>query len=771
MKAGSRFLNAVSAITLSASIAGAGLVVVVPGNAEAAVIRRIDVRGANRVGADTVKANVTINPGKNFDSNDIDASVKRLYSTGYFSDVRITVSGGTLIVSVKENELLNQVVFNGNNKLKDEKLAAAVRSRALGPYSESQVEADIQSLKAAYAAIGRNDVTITTKTFPVGNGRLNLAFEINEGDRTKIEHINFSGNHAFGDARLHSVMMTKESGILTLLTRQDVYDQSKLNADLDLLRQFYYNHGYADFRIVSSSATLNDKGNEYTIDIAVDEGERYTIGNVNVESTVPGLNADDLKKLVVSRPGNTYDAREIEKSVSAISKQVASLGYPFARVTPRGNRDVSGNTISVDYLVDQGERAYVERIEIRGNTVTRDYVIRREFDIAEGDAFNQEMIAEAKRRLDRLGFFSNVSITTAPGSAPDRVVIVVDVQDQSTGSFGIGAGYVTGGEGFVLEASVEDKNFLGRGQYIRVAASGGAKTRNYSLSFTEPYFLGYRLAAGFDIFKTTNSTESNYAYETEGFTLRLSAPITDNLSANAAYNYTRIKYTSSSLASLSAPYQDVVNNGPWTRSSVSTGLSYNSLDDLKQPHEGFIGTLTQEIAGLGGTSHFYKLSGKLRYYQTISDDADIIGSVSVGGGIMKNLSGSAKVFDQFKIGSDEIRGFSSTGIGPRMSNGDVLGGTTYFTASTEATFPVPAIPPEYGLRGAVFADAATLYGNSVNLGGGTANGIGQSWRASVGASVIWASPFGPLRFDYAIPVKKQSFDEVERFKFGIQTNF
>jgi outer membrane protein insertion porin family len=729
------------------------------------------VRGANRVGADTVKANVTINPGKNFDGSDIDASVKRLYSTGYFSDVRITVSGGTLIVTVKENQLLNQVVFNGNNKLKDEKLAAAVRSRALGPYSESQVEADVQSLKAAYAAIGRNDVVITTKTFPVGNGRLNLAFEINEGDRTKIEHINFSGNRAFGDARLHSVMMTKESGILTLLTRQDVYDQSKLNADLDLLRQFYYNHGYADFRVVSSSATLNEKANEYTIDIAVDEGERYTIGNVNVESTVPGLNADDLKKLVVSHPGNTYDAREIEKSVSAISKQVASLGYPFARVTPRGNRDVSGNTISVDYLVDQGERAYVERIEIRGNTVTRDYVIRREFDIAEGDAFNQEMIAEAKRRLDRLGFFSNVSITTAPGSAPDRVVIVVDVQDQSTGSFGVGAGYVTGGEGFVLEASVEDKNFLGRGQYIRVAASGGAKTRNYSLSFTEPYFLGYRLAAGFDIFKTTNSTETNYAYETEGFTLRLSAPITDYLSANAAYNYTRIKYTSSSLASLSAPYQDVVNNGPWTRSSVTTGLSYNSLDDLKQPHEGFIGTLTQEIAGLGGTSHFYKLSGKLRYYQTISDDADIIGSVSVGGGFMKNLSGSAKVFDQFKIGSDEIRGFSSTGIGPRMSNGDVLGGTTYFTASTEATFPVPAIPPEYGLRGAVFADAATLYGNSVSLGGGTANGIGQSWRASVGASVIWASPFGPLRFDYAVPVKKQSFDEVERFKFGIQTNF
>lgn len=770
MKAGSKFLNAVSAVAMSASLAGAGVIMVAPGQAEAAVVRRIDVKGANRVGADTVRSSITIVPGKDFSPADIDASVKQLYSTGYFSDVRIAVSGSTLVINVSENQLLNQVVFNGNRKLKDDKLAAVVKSHALGPYSKSLIESDISAIKDAYAAIGRSDVTVTTQTFAVGQGRINLAFVINEGDRTKIDHINFVGNHAFGDARLHSIINTKESSILTFITRQDVYSDAKLKGDEDLLRQFYYNHGYADFRIVSSNATLNEQSNEYTINITVDEGERYKIGNVNVESTVTGINADDLKSLVVSHPGDTYDARDIEKSVTAISKKVASLGYPFARVTPRGTRDVSGNTISVDYLVDQGDRAYVERIEIRGNTITRDYVIRREFDIAEGDAFNQEMLAEAKRRLDRLGYFSSVNITTAPGSSADRVVIIVDVQDQPTGSFGIGAGYATGGDGFLLEASIEDKNFLGRGQYIRLAASGGAKTRNYSFSFTEPYFLGYRLAAGFDIFKTTDSTQSNYTNNTEGFTLRTSAPITDELSANASYNYTRIKYTSSS-SSLSAPYVDVVNNGPWTRSSIVTGLSYNSLDDQKQPHEGFVGNIKQELAGLGGTSHYYKLTGKLRYYKTISDDADIIGSVSVGGGYMKAFNGAPKVFDQFTIGSDEIRGFSSTGIGPRMSNGDVLGGTTYFTASTEATMPLPGIPPEYGLRGAVFADAATLYGNKVNLGGDTANGIGQSWRASVGASLIWASPFGPLRVDYAFPIKKQAFDEVERLKFGIQTNF
>ncbi len=771
MKAGSRFLNAVSAVALSAGVAGAGVVVSLPDDAAAAVIRRVEVRGANRVGAQTVKDNLTIQPGKDFSPSDIDASVKRLYSTGFFSDVRINVSGGTLVVSVNENQLLNAVVFNGNKKLKDEKLAGVVQSRPLGPYSQAMIDSDIQAIKKAYAAIGRSDVTITTQTYNVGSGRVNLAFDINEGERTKITHINFVGNRAFGDTRLHSVLATKESGILSFITRQDIYDPQKMKADEDALRQFYYNHGYADFRIVSDDVQLNEKTNEYTITITVEEGEQYKIGNVNVQSTVPGVNGDDLKSLVVSRPGDTYKARDIEKSVSAISKRVASAGYPFARVTPRGNREVGGNTISVDYLVDQGERAYVERIEIRGNTITRDYVIRREFDLAEGDAFNQEAILEAKRRLEKLGYFSAVNISTAPGSSPDRVVIIVDVQDQPSASFGIGAGYVTGGEGFVLEASIEDKNFLGRGQYIRVAASGGLKTRNYSLSFTEPYFLGYRLAAGFDIYKTTDSSQSNYTFDTEGFNLRMSAPITDELTASATYAFAKINYKSSNTAALSAPYQNVVANSPWYRSSIATTLSYNSLDDQKLPHDGFVGNITQEVAGLGGDSRYYKLTGKVRYYHTLSDEADIIGSLSVGGGVMRSLKGGALVFDQFKIGSNEIRGFSSTGIGPRMSNGDVLGGLNYFTASAEASFPMPGIPEDYGLRGAVFADAATLFGNSVDLGGQTATGINQSWRASVGASVIWASPFGPLRVDYAFPVKKQSFDQVERIKFGIQTNF
>ena len=742
------------------------------------MVKRINVQGASRTGADTVRANIDIQPGKSFTSADIDSSVRRLYATGFFSDVKMSVSGSTLNVSVNENGLVNEVVFNGNRKIKDDKLAAVVQTHSLGPFNDALIQSDIQSIKDAYAAIGRSDVTVTTQTYPVGEGRVNLAFVINEGERTKIASINFEGNNAYSDGRLASLINTKESNFLSWLTRKDVYSEDKLQADADALRQFYFNHGYADFKVVSSDATLDPATNQYTINFVVDEGPRYTFGNVNVESTVEGINGEDLKGLVETRTGSNYSARDVQKTMDAISKRVSSAGYPFARVTPRGNRDFQNNTIGVDYLVDQGERAYVERIEIRGNTRSRDYVIRREFDLSEGDAFNQEMISRAKRRLEALGYFSSVKISTAPGSASDRVVIVVDVEDQPTGSFGIGAGYTTGDDGgFTLEASVEEKNFLGRGQYIRVAAGGGQdNARTYSLSFTEPYFLGYRLAAGFDIFRNSTSTNTYYDYQEQGITLRVTAPITEDLATTFRYNYKEFDYTGNgnwnNNGNLAPAYQNLINGSPWTQSSISQTLTYNTLDDQTLPHEGIYASFTHEYAGLGGDSDFYKLYGKARYFVTLSDEMDMIGSLSVGAGYVAPTSDSLNVYDQFRIGGREIRGFESAGIGPRDSRtGDALGGTTYFTASAEASFPLPGLPQDLGLRGALFADAGTLFGNEVSNGANPVVGTDSSLRASVGASIVWASPFGPLRVDYGIPVVKEEFDKEQRFRFGISNQF
>jgi outer membrane protein insertion porin family len=776
MKAGSKFLNAVSAFALSASVvaSGAGVSVLASASvAEAAVIRSVQVRGAERAGEEAVRANLTIRPGVSFTNVDIDESVKRLYSTGYFSDVRIAVSGSTLVVNVSENQLVNQVVFNGNRKIKDDKLAAVVQTQPLGPYNQELVNADIERLREAYSAIGRSDIEVTTQVVPVGQGRVNLAFVVNEGDRTKISTINFVGNQAYGNGRLQAVILTKESGPLSFLTRKDVYNQDKLRADEDALRQFYYNHGYPDFRIISSDAVLDEASNQYTITFTVEEGPRYQFGDIVVESTVDGVNSEDLQGLVRTRSGDTYDAADVQKSMEAISQRVASAGYPFARVTPRGNRDFNNQTVGVSYLVDQGERAYVERIDIRGNTRTRDYVIRREFDFSEGDAFNQQMVSRAKRRLEALGYFTTVNISTAPGSAADRVVVVVDVVDQPTGSFGIGAGYSAGGDGLILEASVEEKNFLGRGQFIRVAVGGGLDdARSYSLSFTEPYFLGYRLAAGFDLFKSQTSSEDYYDYDEQGVTLRVTAPITEDLATTFRYTYKQIDYTGDGdwQNQLSAPYRDLITHGEFVQSSVSQTLTYNTLDSATLAREGIYASLTHEYAGLGGDSEFYKIYGRARYYQLLSDEADIIGSVAVGAGHVIGTGDSLNVFDQFMVGGRQVRGFENNGIGARMPNGDALGGTTYFTASAEVTLPMPAFPEDFGLRAALFADAGTLYGNDVANSAG-AVGTDMSWRASVGAGIQWASPFGTIRVDYAMPVVKEDFDEEQQFRFSMANQF
>lgn len=784
MKTGSRFLNAVSAVALSAGVVSSGAGVVVLGAAspaEAAVVQRIDVRGAQRVGAEAVRSNLSIRPGQNFNNADIDESVKRLYATGFFSDVRISVSGGSLVVTVSENQLINQVVFNGNRKIKDDKLSGLVQTQPQGPYSESLITADIQRIREAYAAIGRSDVEVTTQTAVVSEGRVNLAFVINEGDRTKISSINFVGNNAYSDGRLASVLQTKESGVLSFLTRKDVYNEDKLRADEEALRQFYYNHGYADFRVISSEAVLNETGNEYTINITVDEGQRYKFGDISVESTVDGVNGDELEGLLEVRSGNTYSARDIQKSMEAISRRVSSAGYPFARVVPRGDRNFETNTIGVTFLVDQGERAYVERIEVRGNTRTRDYVIRREFDISEGDAFNQETISRAKRRLEALGFFSAVNISTQPGSAPDRVVVVVDVQDQPTGSFGIGAGYSVGDGGLVLEASVEEKNFLGRGQFIRVAAGGGFdEARTYNFSFTEPYFLGYRLAAGFDLFKSSTSSNTYYDYEEQGGTVRVTAPITEDLATTLRYTYKEIDYINDGAFGadgvrggvddmVAAPYLDVIEQGSWKQSILGHSIVYNTVDDRQNPHEGIYASFTHEYAGLGGDSEYYKAYAKARMFYTLSDEFDVVGSLAGSAGHVVALGDNLNVFDQFKLGGKEIRGFDNSGIGPRIGD-DSIGGTTYFTASAEATFPMPFVPQDLNFRGAVFADAGTLYGGELANAGG-AQGTDMSLRASAGVGVIWNSPFGALRVDYAVPVAKEDFDETQEFRFSMANQF
>lgn len=790
MKASSKFRGAVSAVALSVGLAAPASVAVqlnLISAAAAAVVSRISVEGNQRVDAETIKGYIEITPGKAFSGADIDEAVKRLFATGLFSDVRINQVGSTLVVHVSEYSIVNQVLFQGNKKLKDEQLAQAVQLKPRGPFSPDTMNSDVEAIKAAYMQIGREDAQVTARTMDVGDGRVNVVFEINEGGRTKIAAINFNGNNAYSNRRLSEVISTKRSTILSYVLRDDLYSEDKLRADEEALRRFYFNHGYADFRVISSSANLDPSTNEYTIDFTLEEGERYTFGDVSIESSIEGVNADTLGGLIETRKGNVYSAKDVEDTIIALTEKVAGLGYAFAQVTPRGDRNFENHTISVVYAIDQGPRTYVERIEIRGNDRTRDYVIRREFDISEGDAFNQVLVQRAKRRLEALNYFTTVDISTAPGSEPDQVILVVDVVEKSTGEFNIGAGYTTGGEtaGPSIDGGISERNFLGRGQFIKFSAGGGQNSRDFMLSFTEPYFLGRRIAAGFDIYRSTRNY-SNYDSQSTGATVRFGLPITQSLSTQLSYNISQEEYDydedcltndvlDPSKCNVSLAIQDGVNNSPWLKSSVSTALVYNTIDDMNNPHSGIYATGTVETAGLGGDAKFVKVSARARYYQTLSEEMDLVGLLTAGGGHVEGFSDDGlRTFDLFKNNDRMIRGFAYNGIGPYdASTGEQLGGQSYLHASAEAQFPLPIVPESFGLRGAVFADAATVFGNNIaaDIPGLTVAGTSMDWRASVGAGLIWASPFGPLRVDYAFPVLKEENDEVQNFNFGISTRF
>jgi outer membrane protein insertion porin family len=788
MKAASKFLSAASAVTLSAAMVVPGALAVqfvATSAAEAAVVSRVEVSGNQRIDAETIRNYITIKPGKAFSSSDIDGAVKALFGTGLFSDVQINQVGSTLVVKVAEYQVVNQVLFQNNKKLKDNALAAAVQLKPRGTFSQATLDADVESVKAAYKRIGRDDVTVTTQVMELGDNRVNVVFNIAEGDRTQIAAINFVGNSAYSSRRLSDIINTKRSSWLSFVLRDDVYDDDKLRADQELLRRFYYNHGYADFQVVSAVGELDSATNKYTVTITVQEGDRYTFGDVSVESTIPEVDGKSLESVIETHKGDVYNAKNVEDSIIALTEKVAGSGYAFAQVTPRGDRNFENHTISVVYTIDQGTKAYIERIEIRGNDRTRDYVIRREFDVSEGDAFNQVLIQRAKKRLENLNYFEKVDISTVPGSQPDQVVLVVDVVEKSTGEFSVGAGYSTGGDtaGPSVEGSVTERNFLGRGQFIKVSAGGGKNSRDYSLSFTEPYFLGRRIAAGFDIYKSTREYDNNYDSDTTGATIRFGLPITDSITTQLAYNISQEKYevddgcltggvyVPGSPCNISTAILDGIDQSPWIKSSVSLGLVYNTIDDMKNPHEGIYANTTVEVAGLGGDAKFVKITGRGSVYQTLSESLDLVGLLSGGAGHVEGYgSDGLRIFDQFQSTDRMIRGFAYGGIGPvDPLTGDHLGGTTYFNASAEAQFPLPVVPESFGLRGAVFADAATLYGSQVTSV--AQESTDMQLRASVGVGLMWASPFGPIRIDYAIPVKKEARDDVQEFNFGISTRF
>lgn len=803
----SGFLTAGSALSWALAVS-LPIVFAASGAAEAAIVRSVEVRGNKSVDAQVIRDSLGLRAGQNYSPADIDAAAKRLAHLGIFSDVSVRPVNGVLVVSVSELQIVNKVTLEGNKAVKTKDLERVLSLKPRETFDMAKLMADEQTIRDAYTSLGRRGIAVKGRTTDAGRGRVNVVFEVKEGKRTKIANIIFVGNKAFGNRRLRDILVTKRTNMFSWLTRGDVYNEDRLAADEDVLRRFYYNRGYADFHIVSSKADYDAQNNKYSLTFVLDEGALYRFGDVNVESTVPGVNTNSMLRVLKSRKGSTYNAAKIEDSILNLGDKVADAGYAFAKVEPITNRNFANHTIGITYSIEQGERAYIERVEVRGNTKTRDQVIRREFDFAEGDAFNQTMVKRAKRRLEGLGFFQSVNVAVNQGSAPDQVILVVDVVEKPTGEFSIGGGYTTGGEtpGVSVDASITERNFLGRGQYVKISAGGGeSDSRNYGFSFTEPYFLGYRVAAGIDLFHQAYRLDDDYKVRQTGGTLRFGVPLTERLTGNLAYNYSEERYklnrsgcskNEREKARRGEPYNEnacrdlfdrysgaiieAADHSPWKRSSISYGLTYSNVDNFDNPHDGLYARVMQEYAGLGGDADFLKTTGKFTLYKTLSERYDLVGLIGGGGGYLhENGKDGVRIFDMFKNGTDMIRGFRYNGIGPRQKSQNgrykyFLGGDKYINATAEVQFPLPVVPESFGMRGALFADAATLYGNNYKPQFDfekAVTGKSSKWRSSAGVSLMWASPFGPLRFDYAWPVSKEKGDRVQNFNFGMSTKF
>lgn len=669
-----------------------------------------------------------------------------------------------------QEQLVGSVLFEGNRRFSDAQLLAMVDVSASGIYSQRRVAADIESIRQAYDRDGFLSVAVTARTEPTADGRVRVIFNVNEGNRAGIAAINFTGNNSIGAGNLKGTLLTKETGILSWLFKDDGYDERKLAVDRERLRLYYANRGYPDAQ-VTSVGEYDATKNAYFINFTINEGQKYKFSDVGIETSINGLNTDALRGTVQTGKGGNYSVSDLQKTIEDMAYEAASQGYSFADVRARLDRDVANGTFKVTYLVDEGARVYVERINITGNTKTRDFVIRRELEFAEGDPFNRALMVRGREKIQALGFFSGIDVTTGPGSAADKVVINIAVTESSTGEYGATAGYSTQ-DGILGEVSLTERNFLGRGQYLRAAIGASQAGRTFDFSFTEPRFMGLNVSTGVDVYHriSEETAASFYGSESTGGQLRAGIPLTRDLSATVFAGMER-----KVIKDVDLPKSTIVADGnEFYKGFVGYSLTYNTLDNAKKPTEGLIATFSQQY--IGWDHSLIKSEGRARYFVPVIDDSGIVASVRGTAGIVNDMSGNGvHSIESFTPGTQLIRGFEGRGLGPRLTTGEYLGAVAYAGVSAELQFPIPGIPESYGLSGAVWADAAWVDGvNTPRLAAGNVvdpNSVDVPWRTSIGASLIWESPFGPLRGDFAHVLNKSTSDRTQVFQLTMSTLF
>ncbi len=746
-------------------------------NAQTRSFSAVVVEGNQRIEADTIRVFAGIPPGQRVSPAEINEALQRLFETGLFEDVKITPAGGRLVIEVVENPTINIINFEGNSRIKDDQLAQVVSLRSRRAYSRAAAEADAQAIVDAYAAQGRFAAEVRPVIIRLPDNRVNLVYEIFEGRVTEVQRISFVGNERYSDRRLRRVIETGQAGLFSFLFRNDVYDQDRLELDKQQLREFYLNRGYIDFEVLSASAEIARERNGFFLSFAVSEGPQYRYRDVTVTSLAAGLDPEDFQAKVDLRAGQVYSAERVERVIERLAFLAGQRGYAFVEVVPRISRN-DDQTVDVEFELVQGPRVYIERIDIRGNAQTHDRVIRRQFRVVEGDAFNAREIRRAEGRIRALRLFEGVETRVREGTGADRAVVTVDVEEAATGSLSFGAAF-SSSEGIAATVSLTERNFLGRGQTVSLDVARGQDINTFAFSFTEPALFDRDLALGFNLFyRESTLSESSVRTRNIGFTPRIEFPLSED----------------SRFQIRGRVSQDLIENTDIDTTSpiilgeqgdlMTTGVGFRYTLDKRNspidPSAGFILQLDQDFAGLTDRA-YSKTVLNARAYTSLFDE-EVILSAEVEGGALVSFTGDSRLTERFTLGGDSFRGFARGGLGPRdrctacsgpglvEDVNDALGGNLYAVARFEASFPI-GLPEEYGIFGGVFADVGTLWSLYDTAGASGAVDDDPHLRAAVGASIFWDTAIGPLRFNYGVPITSQPGDVFERFRLTVDTRF
>lgn len=723
----------------------------------------IVVEGTQRIDPATVRSYLLVQPGDTFDADRLDRSLKALFATGLFADVAMRRDGDVLVINVVENPIINRIAFEGNKRIEDDELDREIQLRPRLVYTRTRVQQDVQRIIEIYQRSGRYAVTVEPKVIRQDQNRVDLVFEIDEGALTPVRTITFLGNREFSDSDLRGVIETKEYAFYRFLSSNDTYDPDRLSFDRELLRRFYLENGFADFRVLSAVAELAPDRESFVVTFTVEEGEVYTFGPSDFEVSLPRVEPDSLMQFVRSEEGEEYDSTLVDDTVDAVTDHLGTLGYAFVEVRPRVNRDPENRMISITYQVGEASKVFVERIDIIGNVRTLDRVIRREMSLVEGDAFNTAKLRRSERRVRNLGFFKSVDVKNTEGSAPDRTVVEVAVEEQSTGEISFGIGFSTA-ESIIGDVGIRERNLLGRGQDLRFGVTASGRSTEFDIAFTEPYFLDRDVAAGFDLFRIERSLdESSFDELRFGGVLRASYSLQPDLTQSVNY---RLEQTE--IKDVDEDASRFISDQEGTRvvSQFGQTLTYDKRDNRLDPRDGYIAQLTTEIAGAGGDERFFRTRVRTAYYYPFDDVWGL--SFLAQGGFIVGLGQDVSIAERFFIGGSSFRGFERGGVGPRdTSTDDALGANNYYVGTVELAFP-SGLPDDLGVRTFVFSDVGSVFGVDES---GSDVADQSSIRAAVGVGMSFSTAFGTIRVDAAEAVAKEDSDVPEVFRLSFGTRF